>query len=392
MKKALALILALVMVFALCACGTAAETPAAPETPAEQPAADTPVEGELPYKGQTLYVANWQAYNSDEDYCVKAFEDKFGCKVEHVYYNSYDELMTTLQTGGNATIDCVMVSQNYTQYFKDLGLIMNVDPAKIPNYANVADTYKDIYPYAVDDQGNTFAFPWCSGVSSLVYNPDYVDFQIKHWSDLLDPSLAGHVCMYGDYGDGMIIGALMSGQDPTQPETLDLGKVSEALAKLKPQILSFWASSDEQLMPYYAGESWAGNMWSGPYAKLQQEGKSIVLVHPEEGTVGYVDYWCIVEGTDQFDLACEWINWIESTEEQTSMATGISENYPPEEGSVYPTYSPVIQEVINSLTEAQKDALGLNPAPTKICMLNYLTAEQKDAWVDCWESFKASVG
>ena len=74
------------------------------------------------------------------------------------------------------------------------------------------------------------------------------------------------------------------------------------------------------------------------------------------------------------------------------MATGISENYPPEEGSVYPTYSPVIQEVINSLTEAQKDALGLNPAPTKICMLNYLTAEQKDAWVDCWESFKASVG
>ena len=43
MKKALALILALVMVFALCACGTAAETPAAPETPAET---ETPTEGD----------------------------------------------------------------------------------------------------------------------------------------------------------------------------------------------------------------------------------------------------------------------------------------------------------------------------------------------------------
>ena len=47
----------------------------------------------------------------------KAFEDKFGCNVEHVYFNSYDELMTTLQTGGTDTIDCVVLSQNYTQYF-----------------------------------------------------------------------------------------------------------------------------------------------------------------------------------------------------------------------------------------------------------------------------------
>ena len=85
MKKALALILALVMVFALCACGTAAETPAAPETPAET---ETPTEGDLPWAGHTLYVANWQGYNSDEDYCEKAFEDMTGAQVEHVYFNS----------------------------------------------------------------------------------------------------------------------------------------------------------------------------------------------------------------------------------------------------------------------------------------------------------------
>ena len=61
MKKALALILALVMVFALCACCTAAETPAAPETPAET---ETPTDGELPWAGHTLYVANWPAPRS----------------------------------------------------------------------------------------------------------------------------------------------------------------------------------------------------------------------------------------------------------------------------------------------------------------------------------------
>ena len=111
MKKALALVLALVMVFALCACGAAAETPATPETPAapETPAeTETPTEGELPWAGHTLYVANWQGYNSDEDYCEKAFEDMTGAQVEHVDFNSYDELMTTLMTGGNKTIDVLL--------------------------------------------------------------------------------------------------------------------------------------------------------------------------------------------------------------------------------------------------------------------------------------------
>lgn len=82
-----------------------------------------------------------------------------GAQVEHVYFNSYDELMTTLMTGGNKTIDAVVLSNNYTQWFHDEGLLANVDPAKIPNYAEVADVYKDLSPYAVDDAGNLFAFP-----------------------------------------------------------------------------------------------------------------------------------------------------------------------------------------------------------------------------------------
>ena len=398
MKKLFALTLSLCMVlcmFAGCGGGTAqTDTPAstAPETTAPVQDSAAPSEGGESYEGHTLYVANWQAYSSDTDYCEKAFEDKFGCNVEHVYYNSYDELMTTLQTGGNATIDVVNLSQNYTQYFHDQDLLMNVDPALIPNYANVAEAYKDLSPYAVDEEGNVFAFPWCTGQTSLAYNPEYVDFEIEHWSDLLNPALTGHVCLFGDYGDGMIIGALISGQDPSDPENLDLDKVAEALEQLKPQILSFWSSNDEQLMPYYAGEFWAGNMWTGPYAQLMQEGEPVEYVHPSEGTVGYIDYWCVVNGTDEFDLACEWINWIESTELQQTMATGESTDYPPAEGESYPTYTPVNGTVLDGLTDEQRTMLGMDSMPEKICMLNYLTPEQKDAWVDVWENFKASVG
>ena len=391
MKKVMALVLALVMVFALCACGSAAETTTAETTTTETAdtettaETETAAEGELPYTGHTLYVANWQGYNSDEDYCEKAFEDMTGAQVEHVYFNSYDELMTTLMTGGNKTIDAVVLSNNYTQWFHDEGLIANVDPAKIPNYEEVADVYKDLSPYAVDEEGNVFAFPWCNGTSSLAYNPDKVDFEIEHWSDLLDPSLKGHVMVLDGDGDDWVIGCLLAGEDSNDIENADIEKVRAALTELKGQLLGFWTSNDEQTIPWLSGDFWAGEIWSGPYSQLINDPTTnIKLVHPTEGTVGYVDYWAVVEGTDEYDLACEWINWIESEEQQTAMATGVSEKYP---GDYY-TYTPVNAKAIDSLTDEQKIALELDPMPTCIKLLPYIAdPDVKDAWTDLYQEF-----
>ncbi|MBQ3277222.1 MAG: extracellular solute-binding protein, partial [Oscillospiraceae bacterium] len=383
----LALALALVMIVALVACG--ASTPAAStttpaetktETPAEAPAASG-----LPYEGHTLYVANWQAYNSDQDYCEKAFEDMTGAQVEHVYFNSYDELMTTLMTGGSKTIDAVVLSNNYTQWFHDEGLIMNVDPAKIPNYAEVAGVYKDLKPYAVDDAGNLFAFPWCNGTSSIAYNPELCPIEIEHWSDLLNPALKGHVMILDGDGDDWVIGCLLAGEDSDDIANADIEKVRASLAELKSQLLGFWASNDEQIQPWLSGDFWAGEIWSGPYSTLYNDpSTSIKLVHPSEGTVGYIDYWAVVNGTDEFDLACEWINWIESYEEQYAMATGESDKYPGE----YYTYTPVNAKVIEGLTPEQKIALELDPMPTVIKLLPYIAdPDVKDAWVDLYQEF-----
>ena len=404
MKKLIAMAVAGMMAVSLAACGgssgsapaesTAAES-AAPEEAAESTAeeaagesdaaADAGEAGSGDYSGHKLVVANWQDYSSDQDYAEKAFEDKFGCEVEHVYFNSYEELMTTLQTGGNKTIDAVVLSNNYTQYFHDAGLISNIDPAKIPNYADVDPVYKDLAPYAVDDAGNLFAFPWCNGTSSIAYNPDKVDFEIKHWSDLLDPRLKGHVMVLDGDGDDWVIGCLLAGEDSDDIENADIEKVRASLMQLKDQLLGFWASNDEQLNPWYAGDFWAGEIWSGPYTELLASDKTnIKLVHPEEGTVGYIDYWAVVEGTDEQDLACEWINFIESEEEQHTMATGESENYPGE----YLTYTPINGKVISELTPEQKVALELDPMPTKIKLLPYIAdPDVKDEWTDLYNEF-----
>ena len=71
MKKALALLLCLVMVFGLVACGTA-ETPATPETPAtEAPAAGQPTEMAKDYSGTTLVFSSDAVGSASYNYIVE---------------------------------------------------------------------------------------------------------------------------------------------------------------------------------------------------------------------------------------------------------------------------------------------------------------------------------
>ena len=142
------------------------------------------------------------------------------------------------------------------------------------------------------------------------------------------------------------------------------------------------------MKPWKSGEFVAGTMWSGAYVQLKAEGYPIEYVHPTEGTIGYIDNACIVKGTDQYELAIEYINFLESYEIQYTMATTEGSDYNPEDWG-YMAYPPVNAKALEELTEEQRSTLYLNPEPTKLCMLNYLSPEMKDAWVDCWNNFMA---
>ena len=113
-KKYLALLLALVMVFALAACGSTAETPAAteapaaePETPAEEPAAEADpmedliaaakAEGEL-----TVYGS------CEEEYLAAAcqhFQELYGIKVNYQRLSTGEVQAKIEEENGNPSSD-----------------------------------------------------------------------------------------------------------------------------------------------------------------------------------------------------------------------------------------------------------------------------------------------
>lgn len=121
MKKLLAMLLALVMVFALCACGSSApaatEAPAA-DAPADAPAAEAPAEAEsdLAYvqgKGSLIVgitdfapmdykndAGEWIGFDAD---MAKAFAESLGVDVEFIEID-WDNKILEL---GSKSIDCV---------------------------------------------------------------------------------------------------------------------------------------------------------------------------------------------------------------------------------------------------------------------------------------------
>lgn len=325
----------------------------------------------------TLVVANWQGYGSDEEFGADRFEELYNCKVEHVYFTSLEELMTTIQTGGMGEIDVALPSNSYLQIFREAGLLEEVDTSKITCYDDLLEDYVGL-SYA-EEGGKVYGIPWTWGTTSLGYNPEYITEDLNSWDALWDEKYQGKVAFFDDYVTAIMTGAIHNGMDASDPASIDLDVVKEDLINLKQNIRTYWASYDDYLNPYSSGDVTLGNMWAGTATSLINEGSSVKFVSPPEGTVGYVDYWAIIKGTKNYDLACKWLDFMAGEEFQTNFATV--------EGNAHNTVNKVVYD---KLTQEQKEVLWCDPLPEKIYMQPALTDEQKNEWLQVWNDVKAS--
>lgn len=331
------------------------------------------VSGDTP----TLVVANWKGYGSDEEFAAEAFEELYGCKVVHQYFTSLEEMMTMLQTGGMGKIDVVLPSTVYVDAAKEAGLLETIDTTKLTSYGDLISDYVNL-PEAVDDDGNVYAVPWTWGTTSLGYNPEIVTEEVDSWSVLWDDKYAGKVAFFDDYVTAVMTGAIYAGENPSEPDSLDLDKVETALKDLKSNTKLFWASYDDYLNPYKSNEIVIGNMWAGIATSLKNENEPVEFVYPSEGTVGYVDMWCIVKDTKNYDLACKWLDFM--------IGEDFQYNYATVEGNAHNT---VNQKVLDSLTDEQKEVLWSLELPEKIYMQPVLTETQQTEWLEVWNRVKA---
>ena len=195
MKKVLALVLALVMVFALCACGQqAAPAPTAEAPAAEAPAAEAPVE-EAPADPMEELIAAAKAegelvvYGScEEEYLAAAcarFEELYGIKTTYQRLSTGEVQAKIEEENGNPSADVWFGGTNNP--YDTLGAKGFLDVYEAVNDAHLTKSiYKD---------PNGYWHGIYTGILGFMVNTDELTRlgleAPQDWQDLLKPEYKG---------------------------------------------------------------------------------------------------------------------------------------------------------------------------------------------------------
>ncbi|OWV98738.1 hypothetical protein ATY79_18915 [Rhizobium sp. R693] len=101
--------------------------------------------------------------------------------------------VTAKFVGDPVRLDLAEYSNGYNDLFSGMGILKEIDLAKIPNF-----NAQDIYPPFFSGEmwrwdSKQWGIPWVWGVDTIVVKPDAIGFEITSYEDLLRPELTGKI-------------------------------------------------------------------------------------------------------------------------------------------------------------------------------------------------------
>jgi spermidine/putrescine transport system substrate-binding protein len=237
---------------------------------------------------------------------VDTFKAATGVQAEVVVHATNEEIMGKLIASGGAGYDVVFVSSPFAEILHNMGLAEKLDPARLPNLAN-------LYPQAMaleHDPGNTFSVPYAWGTTGLCYRSDLVAEAPESWNDLLAPSddLVGKTTMLATDRWLLAAGFLANGLSVNATDEAALAQVRDTLIAAKKTLLAYDDTT------FYAklvsGEALMVQAWDGWCNYGIGENPDIRYVIPAEGSDLWVDTMVIMANSQNKDAAYAFVNYI----------------------------------------------------------------------------------
>ncbi|MCB2137216.1 MAG: spermidine/putrescine ABC transporter substrate-binding protein [Rhodobacteraceae bacterium] len=251
-----------------------------------------------------MVISNWDGYMAPD--AVANFAAESGEAAEMVVHATNEEIMGKLIASGGKGYDVVFVSSPFAEVLNNLGLLEPIDPARVPNLAN-------LYPEAAalpHDPGNAFSVPYAWGTTGLCYRSDRVEGEPSSWSDLLKPSeaLAGKVTMLGTDRWLLAAGFLARGYSVNETDQAKLDEVEADLIAAKKTMLAYDDTTFYSKL--VSGEADLVHAWDGWCNYGIAENGDIKFVVPSEGSDLWVDTMVVMKASENKDGAFKFINYI----------------------------------------------------------------------------------
>ncbi len=369
--------------------GSPTLTLASPDSPVKWDIADDNKaieDGLTPEKGSTLQLYTYADYTSPD--AVKAFEEKYGVKVEISTFNDTDEAITKIR-GGSVNYDIYFPSYDQISRLVTGKLVQPLNHSYITNIDNVWPSFKN--PWY--DQDWQYSVPYTIYTTGIGWRNDQVKTDIPKMQNpydvLWDPQYKSKTAVIDDWHTAMAMVALQQGiTDVNTSSESDLKKIGDQLTALTA------ATSPKVTITMYndlpAGQLGVSQMWSGDIINAQS-------YLPDGTSTDILQYWFPADGKGLVDndlmvvlksgknpvLAHLFINHMLAPEAAMQNFTQIG--YQPPQNTI--TADSLVKEEF--IPENLRTAIVKPEDFDTGYRLLELDAANQDAWQKVWQAFNA---
>jgi spermidine/putrescine transport system substrate-binding protein len=265
-----------------------------------------------------LDVYVWEGYLPQK--VAEMFEEETGIELNINLIADNAAIFTLLKGRGKA--DVIMPTQNQVNRFYTENLAQPLDLDKVPNYKNVADSFKD-QDWSMWDgnqlgAGDTYVIAYVFGTSGIVVNTDKYTGLLEGigWEILFDPELKSRVSSRNSAESLMIcldfMGIPRENLKTDTRGTLDT--VRDKVIELKNNVLKFYSTGAELLDLLENEEVWVSHIWDGGGRKLMNSDTKFKYILPSTGGFGWTDTFMIPSGAENPESAYRFIGFMLRTD------------------------------------------------------------------------------
>ncbi len=270
------------------------------------------------WSGHTLNVAVWSGPFTDyfERTVAKPFEEFTGAEVFLTGHWGEVTAKVLAAPADNPPYDIIFGESMVYTMARANNLVLPIRAENVPNLGSVWEPIKRV-PAVAEGYGVPFDF----GHNVMVAIPANLGFGLASWKDLLRPELRGKVALSRNYWvENLYMAALMLDDQPGPAEVYsDLDKVFAKLKEVLPQV-GFWYEGGADAVAALAQKEVLVANYYMEYA-LQPDlyDLGVRAIVPKEGGTGYLDYFMVVRGTQERDLAEQFINFAADARQETAL-------------------------------------------------------------------------
>jgi spermidine/putrescine transport system substrate-binding protein len=253
---------------------------------------------------EKIVVSNWDAYMPPE--LPANFTKETGIEVDLVLHATNEDIVGKVSAVGGKGYDVIFVSGPFVEALQQLGLLADLDPAKVPNLANLFPQARDL-PF---DPGNKHSVPYTWGTTGLCYRSDVVKGEPASWMDLLQPSqqLERRVTMLATDRWLMAAGLKALGYSVNSKDPAEIAKAKDLLIAVKPKLLAYDDTTFYQKL--LTGDADLVHAWDGWCNLGITDNSAIKFVIPKEGSDLFVDAMVVMAASEHKDAAQSFINYV----------------------------------------------------------------------------------